>query len=82
MTVRESIRLGRPGATDAEVEQAARDSGCADVRWYEKKEEAYGELVEAYAPGSALLLKASHFSGRFDQTADYLREYPFGEEER
>ncbi|MDO4866656.1 MAG: ABC transporter ATP-binding protein [Clostridia bacterium] len=28
MTVRENIRLGRPGATDAEVEQAARDSGC------------------------------------------------------
>ncbi|MBE5798180.1 MAG: ABC transporter ATP-binding protein [Clostridiales bacterium] len=27
MTVRENIRLGRPGATDAEVEQAARDSG-------------------------------------------------------
>ena len=28
MTVRENIRLGRPGATDREVEQAARDSGC------------------------------------------------------
>ena len=24
----ENIRLGRPGATDAEVEQAAKDSGC------------------------------------------------------
>ena len=30
MTVRENIRLGRPGATDAEVEQAAKDSGCHD----------------------------------------------------
>ena len=30
MTVRENIRLGRPGATDVEVEQAARDSGCHD----------------------------------------------------
>ena len=28
MTVRENIRLGRPGATDQEVEQAAKDSGC------------------------------------------------------
>ena len=28
MTVRENIRLGRPNATDAEVEQAAKDSGC------------------------------------------------------
>lgn len=28
MTVRENIRLGRPGASDDEVEQAARDSGC------------------------------------------------------
>ena len=28
MTVRENIRAGRAGATDAEVEKAARDSGC------------------------------------------------------
>ena len=28
MTVRENIRLGRPDATDAEVEEAARRSGC------------------------------------------------------
>ena len=27
-TVRENIRMGRPGATDAEVEQAARACGC------------------------------------------------------
>ena len=27
-TVRENIRMGRKGATDAEVEQAARDAGC------------------------------------------------------
>ena len=30
MSVRENIRLGRPGATDAEVEEAARQSGCHD----------------------------------------------------
>ena len=30
ITVRENIRMGRPGATDAEVEQAARDCGCYD----------------------------------------------------
>ena len=30
MTVRENIRLGRPAATDAEVEEAARMSGCHD----------------------------------------------------
>ena len=29
-TVRENIRMGRPEATDAEVEQAARDCGCYD----------------------------------------------------
>ena len=28
--VRENIRMGRPGATDQEVEQAARDCGCYD----------------------------------------------------
>ena len=27
-TVRENIRMGRPGATDVEVEQAAKDCGC------------------------------------------------------
>ncbi len=30
MTVRENIRLGHPNATDQEVEQAAKDSGCHD----------------------------------------------------
>ena len=30
MTVRENIRIGRPSATDAEVEEAARQSGCHD----------------------------------------------------
>ncbi len=30
MTVRENIRIGRPSATDAEVEDAARQSGCHD----------------------------------------------------
>ena len=29
-TVRENIRMGRPDATDAQVEQAARDCGCYD----------------------------------------------------
>ena len=29
-TIRENIRMGRPGATDAEVKQAARDCGCYD----------------------------------------------------
>ncbi|MBQ9327712.1 MAG: ABC transporter ATP-binding protein [Solobacterium sp.] len=29
-TVRENIRMGKPSATDAEVEQVARDSGCYD----------------------------------------------------
>ncbi len=30
MSVRENIRLGRPDATDAEVEEAAKQSGCHD----------------------------------------------------
>lgn len=30
MTVRENIRIGRPNATDAEVEEAARRCGCHD----------------------------------------------------
>ena len=55
----------------------AKAAGCADVRWYAKKEDAYGDLTEALCPDAAVLLKASHFSGRFDLVADYLREYPF-----
>lgn len=30
LSVRENIRLGRPGATDADVEEVARKSGCYD----------------------------------------------------
>lgn len=53
---------------------AAKEAGCADVRWYEDKTQAYDDLLAEYREGSALLLKASHFSGRFDLVADYLRE--------
>lgn len=56
---------------------AAKEAGCADVRWYETKEAAWEDLLERFTHGSVLLLKASHFSGRFDQVADRLREYPF-----
>ena len=56
---------------------AAKEAGCADVRWYENKEEAWEDLLERFSEGSVLLLKASHFSGRFDQVADRLREYQF-----
>jgi len=56
---------------------AAREAGCGDVRWYEDKTAAYDELAAAYSEGAALLLKASHFSGRFDLVADWLRDYQF-----
>lgn len=56
---------------------AARGAGCADVRWFADRESAQAALVEAFGPGDCALLKASHFSGRFDLTADYLRTYPF-----
>ena len=56
---------------------AAKAAGCPDVRWYEDKKLAYGDLTSAYTEGAAVLLKASHFSGRFDLVADYLREYEF-----
>ncbi len=55
----------------------AKEAGCPDVRWYADKKEAYDDLLAAYTPGAALLLKASHFSGRFDLVADFLREYDF-----
>lgn len=56
---------------------AAKDAGCPVVRWYPDKEHAYPDLVSAFQPNSALLLKASHFAGRFDLVASYLRDYPF-----
>ncbi|MDE7219366.1 MAG: UDP-N-acetylmuramoyl-tripeptide--D-alanyl-D-alanine ligase [Oscillospiraceae bacterium] len=56
---------------------AAREAGCPDVRWYPGREAAKKDLTALFAPGDAVLLKASHFFGRFDLMADYLREYPF-----
>ena len=51
-SIRENIRIGRPGATDAEVEQAAKQSGCdAFIR---KLDNGYDTVV-----GSA----GSHLSG-------------------
>ena len=51
-SIRENIRMGKPGATDAEVEQAAKQSGCdAFIR---KLDNGYDTVV-----GSA----GSHLSG-------------------
>ena len=51
-SIRENIRMGRPSATDAEVEQAAKQSGCdAFIR---KLDNGYDTVV-----GSA----GSHLSG-------------------
>ena len=47
------------------------------MRWYENREAVQADLLSLYGPGDALLLKASHFFGRFDLTADFLRAYPF-----
>lgn len=52
---------------------AAREAGCPDVRWYESRDAAKDDLLALYGPGDALLLKASHFFGRFDLMADFLR---------
>lgn len=56
---------------------AAQAAGCAEVRWYPDREAVKHDLLDLFAPGDALLLKASHFFGRFDLMADFLREYPF-----
>lgn len=56
---------------------AAREAGCPDVRWYPDREAVKEDLLAVFAPGDAVLLKASHFFGRFDLMADYLRDYPF-----
>ncbi len=55
----------------------AEASGCPKAKWYACKEDAYADLVREFVPHSVVLLKASHFSGRFDMIADYLREYSF-----
>ena len=43
MTVRENIRIGRPSASDAEVEEAARQSGCHE--FIMSLEKGYDTLV-------------------------------------
>ena len=57
----------------------AQAAGCPDVRWFENRDAAREDVLSAFGPGDALLLKASHFLNRFDLMADYLREYPFAE---
>lgn len=56
---------------------AAKAAGCPDVRWYENREAAKEDLLSLYGPGDCVLLKASHFFGRFDLMADFLRDYNF-----
>ena len=56
---------------------AAQAAGCAEVRRYPDREAVKHDLLDLFAPGDALLLKASHFFGRFDLMADFLRDYPF-----
>lgn len=56
---------------------AAREAGCPEVRCYPDREAVKEDLIDLFAPGDGVLLKASHFFGRFDLLADYLREYPF-----
>lgn len=56
---------------------AAQAAGCGEVRWYPDREAVKADLLDLFAPGDALLLKASHFFGRFDLMADFLRDYPF-----
>ena len=63
--------------SQAHMVPAAKEAGCPDVRWYPDREAAKEDLLALFAPGDAVLLKASHFFGRFDLMADYLREYPF-----
>ena len=42
-SIRENIRMGRPGATDAEVEQAAKQSGCG--AFIRKLDNGYDTIV-------------------------------------
>ncbi len=56
---------------------AAQAAGCAEVRWYPDREAVKADLLDLFAPGDALLIKASHFFGRFDLMADFLRGYAF-----
>lgn len=56
---------------------AAQAAGCGEVRWYPDRESVKADLLDLFAPGDAVLLKASHYFGRFDLMADFLREYPY-----
>lgn len=54
--------------------QEARAAGCGDVHAYLTKEEAYDAIGDAFVPDAVLLLKASHYSGRFEHIAAYLEK--------
>ena len=59
----------------------AFDCGCDEVYAFQTKEEAYEVLYDAYSEGAVMLLKASHFSGRFEYIAEYM-EKRFGTTEK
>jgi len=56
---------------------AAKAAGCPDVRWYENRDAVKEDLLALLQAGDCVLLKASHFFGRFDLMADFLRDYNF-----
>ena len=51
--------------------EEATAHGCGEMHAFLTKEEAYEALYEAYCEGAVMLLKASHYTGRFE----YIREY-------
>ena len=54
--------------------EEAKKAGCRTVHAYAQKEDAYEAILQAYEPGAVLLLKASHYSGRFEYITAYLEE--------
>ncbi len=57
-----------------QMAEEAREHGCKEVYTFETKEEAYEKIYDAYCEGAVMLLKASHFSGRFEYIAEYLEK--------
>ena len=54
--------------------EEAEDAGCPEVLWFAEKAEACPVIARCFEEGAAVLLKASRYSGRFEQIAAYLTE--------
>ncbi len=57
-----------------QMAEEAKKHGCKEVYTFATKDEAYEKIYNAYCEGAVMLLKASHYTGRFEYITEYLEK--------